>query len=74
MPNLSKSNDMQIVSRLVGYLSTWLYSEGDPPEPINDVFLRWMDRGNLPSSGELTLAIRQSDEILVRRRIDLIDQ
>ncbi len=54
--------------QLVGYISTWLYSEGDPPEPINDLFLRWMDKGAVPSSGELTLAMRQSDEILARRR------
>jgi hypothetical protein len=26
-----KPSDMQIVKQLVGYISTWLYSEGDPP-------------------------------------------
>jgi hypothetical protein len=55
---------------MVAYVSTWLYSDDVPPEPINDIFLRWMEKGDLPSSGELTLAIRQSDEILSRRQIN----
>ncbi len=70
MANSIRQNDMQIVMQLVGYISTWLYSEGNPPEPINDLFLRWMAKGDLPSSGELTLVIRQSDEILARRLVD----
>ncbi len=71
MANPIQQNDMQIVRDLVGYISTWLYSEGDPPEPIGDLFLRWMDKGEVPSTSELILAIRQSDEILSRRRSDL---
>lgn len=68
---MPKQNDMHIVKQLVGYISTWLYSDDVPPDPINDLFLRWMDKGKVPSSGELTLAIRQSDEILSRRQVGL---
>ena len=68
---MPKQNDMHLVKQLVGYISTWLYSDNVPPEPFNDLFLRWMDKGELPSSSELTLAIRQSDEILSRRRVNV---
>lgn len=71
MSNARKQSEMQIAKKLVGYISTWLYSEGDPPEPINDLFLRWMDKEVLPSPGELTLAMRKSNEILSRQQIDI---
>jgi hypothetical protein len=47
--------------RITNYMSVWLYSVGNPPEPINQIYLAWLNTGIVPSKIEIDDAIRLSE-------------
>ena len=46
---------------LAKYMSVWLYSTGRPPEPINKIYLLWLETGHIPSKRSIKTAIRLGD-------------
>jgi hypothetical protein len=48
---------------LANAISPSLYSEGNPPKPLNDLFLAWVDNHRTPTMAQVSQAIQQSNEI-----------
>lgn len=59
---------MQACKRLATAISPWLYSSGQPPKPLNELFLSWIDHGHTPTNAEVDLAIHQASELLKQRK------
>jgi len=47
---------------LTNYMSIWLYSVGSPPEPVNQIYLHWLNTGYVPSESEIKKAIKKSEQ------------
>lgn len=48
---------------ITNYMSTWLYSTGRPPEPINQIYLHWISTGKVPSKKTIEGAIERSERV-----------
>jgi hypothetical protein len=59
---------MKACKRLASAISPWLYSVGQPPRPLNELFLAWIDHGHTPTEAEVDLAIEQANELLKQRK------
>ena len=46
---------------LTNYMSIWLYSVGRPPEPVNQLYLSWLNTGKVPKEHEIRDAIKRSE-------------
>jgi hypothetical protein len=47
---------------LTNYMSIWLYSVGRPPEPVNQIYLGWLNTGKVPSEKVIRRAIKLSEK------------
>lgn len=62
-------SQLDAVRKLASYISPWLYSVGPPPDPVNTLFLRWIDPPRrVPTMEEVDRAILESKHILRKRR------
>ncbi len=53
-------DNLEICRRLASAVSPWLYSEGEVPEKLNALYLKWINEGCVPEWSELEPAISES--------------
>lgn len=58
---------LKAVRKLASYISTWLYSVGPPPDPVNKLFIRWVDDYKVPTMEQVNKAITKS-ELTIKRQ------